>query len=740
MHRFRFLLLFLLVDLAASAQMPLSQVRQQPLGTTVTFRGVVLNGAELGVIRYVQDPSGGIGLYDPTNTSVTNLNRGDSVEVTGLTVEFQNLLEITPVSNLTLISSSNNLPAPQTVTPAQLAETLESELVILPNVQFINAGTVISGNTSYTFETPGGAQAATMYVRTNSPLVGLTLPTGLVTLRGICSQFAANYQLIMRDAADFILPGSIFINSAVTTSAITQTGFNLHWTTNIAGSTGVRYGLTPALELGTQTSSLFDANHTLTLSGLQAGNIYYCKAFSVSGTDTAWSALEPFGTQSSSTGNIKVYFNRSVNTSVATTSAAIELPNAIDDTLVAYIDRAERTLDLTIYDFDNTGLNSISAAINAAKNRGVKVRFISDGSEAPTNTGVNDLQANVPRLASPVGNPYGIMHNKFVVIDAFHPNPNKSIVWTGSTNWTARQINRDPNSVVIVQDQTLAKAYTMEFEEMWGDTSATPNAANSKFGPDKTDNTPHQFKIGNREVELYFSPSDGTNNFLLSTIQSATQNMFFATMLITRSDLANAIGAQVNAGLTVEGLIDDAATSTQYGNLSGSMGSNLHVNEDTTVIMHHKHLIVDHNVTGADTKVWVGSHNWSTNANARNDENTLIIHDATIANWFYQEFTKRLTDTLGSSVITALGGGDAWEVRLHPNPAKLSEGFWLNVPERAGAQAKLFTLDGRLLGTQTLVEGMNRVAAPLVGLNPGMYILETTSGGKRGMHRITLTE
>jgi phosphatidylserine/phosphatidylglycerophosphate/cardiolipin synthase-like enzyme len=241
-------------------------------------------------------------------------------------------------------------------------------------------------------------------------------------------------------------------------------------------------------------------------------------------------------------------------------------------------------------------------------------------------------------------------------------------------------------------------------------------------------------------VELYFSPSDGTNSFLLSTLQSATQNMFFATMLITRSDLANAISGEVNTGVTVQGLIDDAATSTQYGNLSGSMGSNLHVNADTTVYMHHKYLVVDHGVSGADTKVWVGSHNWSTNANARNDENSLIIHDATIANWFYQEFTKRLTDTLGSSVITALGGGDAWEVRLHPNPAKLSEGFWLNVQDRAGAQAKLFTLEGRLLGTQTLLEGMNRVSAPLLGLNPGMYLLEITAGGKRGMQRITLTE
>jgi hypothetical protein len=73
------------------------------------------------------------------------------------------------------------------------------------------------------------------------------------------------------------------------------------------------------------------------------------------------------------------------------------------------------------------------------------------------------------------------------------------------------------------------------------------------------------------------------------------------------------------------------------------MGTDLFVNPDTSIIMHHKHLIVDHNALSSDPILWVGSHNWSTNANTRNDENTLVIHDANIANQFYQEFVALVT-------------------------------------------------------------------------------------------------
>ena len=56
---------------------------------------------------------------------------------------------------------------------------------------------------------------------------------------------------------------------------------------------------------------------------------------------------------------------------------------------------------------------------------------------------------------------------------------------------------------------------------------------------------------------------------------------------------------------------------------------------------HHKYAIIDASNVSADPIVLTGSHNWSGNAENNSDENTLIIHDATIANIYLQEFEKR---------------------------------------------------------------------------------------------------
>ena len=52
--------------------------------------------------------------------------------------------------------------------------------------------------------------------------------------------------------------------------------------------------------------------------------------------------------------------------------------------------------------------------------------------------------------------------------------------------------------------------------------------------------------------------------------------------------------------------------------------------------------------TAANPAVITGSANWSRNANVVNDENTLIIEDARIANQFLQEFYARYTAAGGT--------------------------------------------------------------------------------------------
>ena len=109
--------LFALFQNTLSAQ-SIATVRAQPLGSTVTVRGIVTNGAELGKIRYLQDGTAGIAAFPGTGSVPgfdTSVFPGDSIEVTGTLVSYHELLEISPITSFSIISSGNPLPKPKSI-------------------------------------------------------------------------------------------------------------------------------------------------------------------------------------------------------------------------------------------------------------------------------------------------------------------------------------------------------------------------------------------------------------------------------------------------------------------------------------------------------------------------------------------------------------------------------------------------------------------------------------------------
>ncbi len=342
-----------------------------------------------------------------------------------------------------------------------------------------------------------------------------------------------------------------------------------------------------------------------------------------------------------SSGDIKIYFNNPVDTSVSSGVNAIYLNQSMDDTLVAYINRANYSIDVAVYNYvQSAAIANIATAINNAYNRGVKIRWIYDVSAS--NTGLTLLNANINKLASPALATYGLMHNKFMIVDMQSPNPYHAMVWTGSTNWNASQFNSDVNNTIIIQDKNLGYAFTMEFNEMWGDTGLVPNASLSKFGPYKTDNTYyHSFNIGGKIVEVYFSPSDKTNSRLLSSIASADNDLYFGIFAFTLNANADSIKNKIQNGVYVAGIMDQfSQIYPPYTTLQPVMGNNLKLYTSGSSLYHNKFLIADACDISSDPLVFTGSHNWSSSAETKNDENTLIIHDATIANIYYQSFYK----------------------------------------------------------------------------------------------------
>ncbi|MFT4903267.1 MAG: hypothetical protein ACI84S_000974, partial [Thalassomonas sp.] len=83
----------ILLSVVGFTQTDIATARSQGIGASVTITGIVTNGDELGPIRYIEDATAGIALYDPA--TLVGVVRGDEVTVTGVLVDYNGLLEMT---------------------------------------------------------------------------------------------------------------------------------------------------------------------------------------------------------------------------------------------------------------------------------------------------------------------------------------------------------------------------------------------------------------------------------------------------------------------------------------------------------------------------------------------------------------------------------------------------------------------------------------------------------------------
>ena len=749
---------------AARAQAPATN---GTAGPSVTVRGIVTNGAELGsgtsTIRYIQDGTAGIGVYTGTNaplaTAVASLAPGDSILVTGSLKMFRGLLEIDPVASVTVLAGNRPLPAPVVFTTANFsaayAEQYEGQLVRLNGLSSVNTTggavvTAFSANTTYRLNNDG---TLVTYVNSNSTgpsgLVGKPSPTGTFDAVGVVSQYAASatsttggYQLLNRTYADFIQGSTPNLTSAPVPSNISTTGFTVSFTTQNPGDSQVSYTTVPVPLGGTPPAGQpivvaatgTGTQHSVVLPGLQPAMVYYVQAISVNATGRSESRVTPMITASLSSGRMRTYFTNPVDNTLALSgNAAVHTPNgSIADTLAVYIGRAQQTLDITIYNWNSP---VILTAVNAAHARGVRVRVIYEDDN--TNVSIGQLTAAIPRVFRPAGgtaNTTSIMHNKFVVIDA--ATTNRALVWTGSTNWTPAQLSSDRNNVVTVQDQSLARVYTMEFEEMWGSATATPGT--SLFGSRKTDNTPHFLVVGGKKVESWFSPTDNVNARLIETIRTADNDLHVLSMLVTRTDIGRALADQVRLrgiGTCSDGLTNDTSgvAGFVFRTIRSGLGSR-YLLDNIAGIMHHKTLIVDAGAPQSDPTVFVGSHNWTASADTENDENTLVIHDQRITNQYYQEYAARLASQNNPTVVacrlvlaTKNGTVQASTMQAYPNPTCGS--FNLHLDRTAARMASIVLRDatGRVVLTQTQSLTGIDLTVDATALKAGLYLVQVTT-------------
>jgi phosphatidylserine/phosphatidylglycerophosphate/cardiolipin synthase-like enzyme len=286
-----------------------------------------------------------------------------------------------------------------------------------------------------------------------------------------------------------------------------------------------------------------------------------------------------------------------------------------DAALAEAIGEARLGVDIAM---DTLDLWSIRDALIDADRRGVRVRVVveSDNLAEPE---VQDLvRAGIEVLGD---RREGMMHNKFVIID-------RQEVWSGSMNFTLNGAYRSDNNLIRVRSARLAEDYLVEFEEMFVD---------DQFGHGSPANTPYpKLQIDGTPVEVYFSPDDGVQQRLVDLIGEAKQSIHFLAYSFTSDALAEAILARAAAGVSVTGVLDESQVQgNQGGEYQQMRESGLDVRLDgNPKSMHHKVLIID------DRIVVTGSYNFSSNAEKRNDENTLILYSPEIARLYLDEYDR----------------------------------------------------------------------------------------------------
>ncbi|MEL6261966.1 MAG: phospholipase D-like domain-containing protein [Cyanobacteria bacterium J06626_6] len=339
----------------------------------------------------------------------------------------------------------------------------------------------------------------------------------------------------------------------------------------------------------------------------------------------------------------------------------------LEQVIVTAIDQSEISVDIAVQALN---LPAIAQAIAGSARRGVQVRLILENQYAqPEAEQAEALQilngSNIAKLDDTADGSKGsgLMHHKFLVVD-------QQLVITGSANFTLSGIHGDrdapesrgnANMLLKIDSPTVARAFTEEFNLMWGD--GPGGAPDSEFGLQKAYRAPQTLSLPTGTLTLQFSPvsaskpwEQSVNGLIARTLSQATQSVDMALFVFSDQKIANQLETQVKAGTALRALIDPGFIYRSYSEALDMLGivlPNQHCKvEDnnqpwTSPIhsvgspqlpagdkLHHKFAIVDQQT------VIVGSQNWSHAANTQNDETLMVIQNPTVAAHFNREFER----------------------------------------------------------------------------------------------------
>lgn len=356
--------------------------------------------------------------------------------------------------------------------------------------------------------------------------------------------------------------------------------------------------------------------------------------------------------------SIQVYYT-TPTADIATAQSASTI-GAIEQGMLASINGATTSIDVAIYELDR---QNIVDALASAKGRGATVRMVTEcenrkgGDQAffdqlaaagipivDDNSSYNGANPSCPVSTG------GDMHDKFMIVDGV-------TLWTGSVNYTSTGFNYNRENAVRVVSASVVAQYQAEFNVMFGNGLPLASGGTGKFSRAKTTGTTSNIvthSVAGIEVETAFGPTGYNINYsssrpsgpdtmklLRTAIFSASSALHFAIFYLDHSQIRSDI---VNRKSISQGLIDSVGgmfDGSQFGSLCGK-GVTVK-NENFPGKVHDKLLVVD--AGGAsDPQVILGSPNWTSSGFQYNDENMLLVHDATIASAAETEYNALYND------------------------------------------------------------------------------------------------
>ncbi|MBE2255048.1 MAG: T9SS type A sorting domain-containing protein [Ignavibacteria bacterium] len=762
--KIKLLLLLLILNFSSSAfsqVVSIASIRQNDatgvpvlLNQIRTVVGVVTVANQFGGPSYIQDNTAGIAIFDNTFSSAVTI--GDSVQVTGTIIQFNGLTELSMVT-FNVISSGRTV-VPIVINLQQFTtqqwnglEEYEGRLLRINGLTTTSTGTW-AANTNYNVTDATGTYNSTMRIDNNSNLVGAIIPSGTFDCIAVGSQFKSaapynsGYQFLPRTTADIIQGGGPIIITNPLESNIQPTSVTISWSTQTPGSSRIRYYLVdsnyqPSVFKDSVLSATMTTNHSLNLTGLKPGKIYFLEVSSTNGTGTSFAPPKYISTSSAqqSTGKMEFYFNRSVDTSLAFPNNKANGNTDFKSRLIQRIDSAVYSIDFAIYSFND--IVQIKDRLIFALIRGVKIRVVYENRE--NQQLINDLiSAGIRVQKRPTTD--GLMHNKFMIFDARDTvNPANDWLWGGSANITENQFYDDAQNVFLIQDQAICNTFTREFEEMWGSHTDFNIPARAKFGPEKSRNTPNLFFVNGKKIEVYFSPTENIGTVIEDLITTQNTSLNFCMFAFTRFNIANKMKTVYNPPTRmVRGVFDGGNSSDPvYLEMKG-IGGSFPWNPPAKVWLdnvpgqlHHKYMVIDPETPSSNPIVQTGSANYSNNAIFNSDENIVIFYDSLIANIYFQEFSKRISDAGGTIDVKSISSEipNGFELSQNfPNPFNPVTSINFSIPVKSKVKLIIYDALGREVTTlvnSNLNSGVYNINWNAANYSSGVYFysLQTES-------------